>query len=303
MSVLVRVSAPMVLVNRLSVIELYPLPPVVGSGIRISRMLRPREARRWPPGFFTWRSTFISRLSTDLRICYCLKCERGPKARVEGPWGGKTTQSGRRSFGMVRGVEGFFLRDKPISQGRADEMRRGGGSLSSRAHGLVVVVRALLAGGGLFLFCAVVGGCGYSLTTRLPSHIKTVAVPPFQNETLEYGLEEEITQAVIEKFTTDNSLRVVSEDRADSVVYGTIREYKRRVAGFTAEEIANEYEIAIVMDIVVRDRVKSKDLWAEEGMVRTTNYFVDQVESERQGRDTAVKQLAEDIVSRTVQGW
>jgi len=146
-------------------------------------------------------------------------------------------------------------------------------------------------------------GCGYSLTTRLPSHIKTIAVPTFQNETLEYGLEEEITQAVIEKFTEDNNLRVVSEERADSVVYGTIKAYKRRVAGFTAEEIANEYEIAIIVDVVVRDRVKSKELWREEGMARTTNYFVDQVESERDGRRPAIEQIAEDIVSRTVQGW
>jgi hypothetical protein len=147
------------------------------------------------------------------------------------------------------------------------------------------------------------GGCGYSLTTRLPSHIKTVAVPTFQNETLEYGLEEEITQAVIDRFTEDNNLRVVSEDRADAVVYGVIKAYKRRVAGFTSEEIANEYEVAIIIDVVVRDRVKTKELWGEEGMARTTNYFVDQVESERQGRQPAVQQIAEDIVSRTVQGW
>jgi predicted DNA binding protein len=147
------------------------------------------------------------------------------------------------------------------------------------------------------------GGCGYSLTTRLPSHIKTVGVPTFKNETLEYGLEEEITQAVIDKFTEDNNLRVVGEDRADAVVYGVIKAYKRRVAGFTSEEIANEYEVAIIIDVVVRDRVKTKELWAEEGMARTTNYFVDQVESERQGRQPAVQQIAEDIVSRTVQGW
>jgi hypothetical protein len=155
----------------------------------------------------------------------------------------------------------------------------------------------------LVALAAAVGGCGYSLTTRLPSHIKTVAVPPFQNETLEYGLEEEITQAIIDKFTVDNNLRVVMEERADSVVYGVIKAYKRRVAGFTAEEIATEYEVAIMMDITVRDRVKSKDLWEEAGMTRTTNYFVDQVESEREGRQPAILQIAADVVSRTVQGW
>lgn len=146
-------------------------------------------------------------------------------------------------------------------------------------------------------------GCGYSLTTRLPSHIKTVAVPTFRNETLEYGLDEEITQAVIEQFTQDNNLRVVSENMADAAVYGVVTAYKRRVAGFTAEEIANEYEVAIIINVSVRDRVKNKELWSEEGMARTTNYFVNQVESERQGRQPAVQQIAEDVVSRTVQGW
>lgn len=155
----------------------------------------------------------------------------------------------------------------------------------------------------LIAFQFVIGGCGYSLTAKLASHIKTVAVPTFRNETLEYGLEEELTEALIARFTDDNNLRVVSEDRADSVVYGVVKAYKRRVAGFTAEEIANEYEVAIIIDVVVRDRVKSKELWNEEGMARTTNYFVDQVLSEREGRQEAVAQMAEDIVSRTVQGW
>ena len=147
------------------------------------------------------------------------------------------------------------------------------------------------------------GGCGYGLSPKLATHIKSVAVPTFQNETLEYGLEQEITQAVIDQFTEDNNLRVVSEDRADSVVYGVVKAYKRRVAGFSAEEIANEYEIAIILDVVVRDRVKSKELWKEAALARTTNYFVDQVESEQEGREEAVKQIAEDIVARTVQGW
>jgi hypothetical protein len=155
----------------------------------------------------------------------------------------------------------------------------------------------------LFALLLASGGCGYGLSPKLATHIKSVAVPTFLNETLEYGLEEEITQAVIDKFTEDNNLRVVSEERADSVVYGVIKAYKRRVAGFSAEEIASEYEIAIIIDVVVRDRVKSKELWKEEALARTTNYFVDQVESEQQGRQQAVRQIAEDIVSRTVQGW
>ena len=57
-----------------------------------------------------------------------------------------------------------------------------------------------------------VGGCGYSLQGNLPDHIKSVAVPVFRNRTTEPGVESTISSAVVNAFTTNGKLRVVSLD-------------------------------------------------------------------------------------------
>lgn len=62
--------------------------------------------------------------------------------------------------------------------------------------------------------------CGYSFHGNLPSHIKTVAVPIFKNQSDVPGLENAITSAVISAFSSGGRLRVVPVDQADSVLEG-----------------------------------------------------------------------------------
>ena len=59
--------------------------------------------------------------------------------------------------------------------------------------------------------------CRYSFSqSSLPSHIKTVAVPVFENETVEPGLQQEVTEAVSREFLNDSTLRIVPENEAAS---------------------------------------------------------------------------------------
>ena len=53
--------------------------------------------------------------------------------------------------------------------------------------------------GALLLGFAVLGcSCAYTTSTaQLPSHLRTVAVPVFENSTAEYNLEQDVTAAVI----------------------------------------------------------------------------------------------------------
>ena len=78
--------------------------------------------------------------------------------------------------------------------------------------------RALLS--AALLLAATVGGCGYSLKGNLPDHLKTVSVPLFKNRTTEAGVENTITAAVVNAFTSSGRLRVVSLGEADSVLDG-----------------------------------------------------------------------------------
>jgi hypothetical protein len=153
------------------------------------------------------------------------------------------------------------------------------------------------------------GSCAYTTSTALlPSHIKTVAVPLFENGTTEYNLPQEVTDAVIARFVADNHLRVVEERQADAVVRGRVTLYKNSVFGFSDQKRAQEYRVTIAVSMVFKDRVKNREIWSDDNLVKTTNYYVQDVpgqpaKTELDGRKEAVAKLADEILSRTVEGW
>ena len=76
---------------------------------------------------------------------------------------------------------------------------------------------------GLLLLLA---SCGYhksGSSSRLPTDIKILAVPSFQNHTHTYHVETGLTAAVIREFNTRTRYRVVqSEANSDAVLQGTV---------------------------------------------------------------------------------
>ena len=168
-------------------------------------------------------------------------------------------------------------------------------------------VRAL----GAALAVAVVGAgsCAYTTSTALlPSHLKTVAVPVFENGTTEYTLEQDVTDAVIAAFIADNHLKVVDERSANAVVKGRITTYRNTVFGFSQAAQAQEYRVTIGLSVTFKDQVKNRELWSEPNMVKTANYYVvdtpgDSARTELDGRKQAISKLAEEIIARSVEGW
>ncbi|MGD9140951.1 MAG: hypothetical protein PVJ42_05375, partial [bacterium] len=51
---------------------------------------------------------------------------------------------------------------------------------------------------GLALLLALVLGCGYSASPTLSSSIKRIYIPTFENETIRYGIEQDLTRVVAE---------------------------------------------------------------------------------------------------------
>jgi outer membrane lipopolysaccharide assembly protein LptE/RlpB len=152
------------------------------------------------------------------------------------------------------------------------------------------------------------GGCGYTLSSSLPSHVKTLAIPVFANNTVEFGLADEVTQALVNAFLADRSLKIVGEREADSALRGTIVTYDNHVFGYTQQERATQYEIVLVVKVAFHDLVKNRDLWKEDALTVRTTYNVVAVgtappQTETDGRRDVIQKLADQIVSRTVQGW
>ncbi len=160
----------------------------------------------------------------------------------------------------------------------------------------------------LAALAAVPWGCGYTVSSVLPSHIRTVAIPTLANNTVEHGLADDLTQSLINGFIADRRLRLERERDADSIVRGTILAYRNRVYAYTSQEVATQYEILLVVKIVFRDLVKDRDVWKEdEWTVRTTYNVVpvgsEPARTESDGRRDVVQKFTDQVVSRTVQGW
>ena len=169
------------------------------------------------------------------------------------------------------------------------------------------MTKSLAISRGLWILTAgvICGGCWYYSTSgsMLPSHIRTVAVPLFQNETTwEFGIKEQLTDAVIEAFTRDNTLRVEGERNADAIVRATITAIKEVPFTYDREERVQEYKMQIVLRIRFEDVKQRRTLWEEQSMEGWGTYSTADEEWQA-GIDRAIEKLASDIVNKTVAGW
>jgi len=72
----------------------------------------------------------------------------------------------------------------------------------------------------------ITAGCGYHTAGKanlLPPDLRTLAIPAFVNQTQTYSIEQMLTSAVVEEFTTRTQYRVTADpSSADAVLHGTV---------------------------------------------------------------------------------
>ena len=156
----------------------------------------------------------------------------------------------------------------------------------------------LLAISGMLLILS----CGpYSFSGSTLSDIKSVYVPVLANETIEYGLGEELTSQLTQAFVADNSLKVVSRDAADAIFSGKVVSYKRSSYTYNKEDQVQEYKVDIAVTIKFT-RPDGSPIW-EEPNLSAYGLFSADTETEEDGKTEALAKLAEIIVNRTVRDW
>ena len=150
------------------------------------------------------------------------------------------------------------------------------------------------------------GGCLYGFAGGgLPPSIKTVAVLPFDNQTPEPTLTQEISQAVREAVERRLGLRQSAETQADAVVRGSITRYEPDVpisyqAGQGREVNVTQRQVQITVTVEILDQKQGKPLWQRSGLVAKGNYDVGQ---EAEGRRKALDDLVVNIVEGAQSQW
>ncbi len=137
----------------------------------------------------------------------------------------------------------------------------------------------------------------------LPPHIKTVGVPLFADKTSEFGVRETLTDAVVDAFTRDNTLKIADPSKADALVRGTIQSITDRASTYTRQEQVKTYRVIVTVTAEFFDVKKQKVLWKATFQEWGEYQHSGNTEERRKAIETAIKRIAEDILNKSVAGW
>lgn len=164
--------------------------------------------------------------------------------------------------------------------------------------------RALLP---VLLIVAVFSGCGvYSGSSgRVDENIKRVAVQYLENLTPEPNLGVEMSETIIFALQTDNTLKVVDEADADSIISGRVVRYNLREVATNQELTVNEYQVQIAVILTFMVRSTGEKIFDNRRFTGTGNYSLDQLQdsSETLAREEAVEEIVRDILAEVVEDW
>ena len=140
----------------------------------------------------------------------------------------------------------------------------------------------------------------------LPANIKTVALFPFDNQTSEPTLTQEVAVRVRDAVQSRLGLRAASEAQADAVVRGTISRYEPDIpVQYSGNEAESQVSVTrrlvhITVTVQIQDQRAGKPLWERSGLLLEGDYEQGQ---EAQGRQKALDKLVTYIVEGAQSQW
>lgn len=152
-------------------------------------------------------------------------------------------------------------------------------------------------------------GCGYHLGSAKPAllqNVTTLAIPTFKNKTYEPRLEVMMADSTIKQFQQDGTYEIVSDERADAILYCTLNEAKRRQARAVLSNVlaTREFNLKLEVQYELVDRVTGAVI--TQGSVNAdTSFFIDAdlQTDERQAIVTAIQEIAVKLVGEIAEGF
>jgi len=161
-----------------------------------------------------------------------------------------------------------------------------------------------LTGLGLLLSLTL-WGCGYQMAGRgasqLPPHLKTIAIPVFENKSGEPTIQRPFTEALRRAFITDGRLRLVNNKAgANLLVTGTLTKYSIRAVAFDSLDVAIEYWVNLEANVLVTDQVNNKTYLKQTLKTRWEYQADDRVITSEASRQEALVQTYRVLAQRLV---
>src|SRR3954470_1301777 len=146
--------------------------------------------------------------------------------------------------------------------------------------------------------------------SQLPPHIKTVAVPAFQNNALRFKIEHRFTEAVMKELIhRGHGLRIQSDrEGADAVIDGVVKTFGFSGVLLDDKGRARIFEVTITAAVTVRDQHENRVLYDNQNFIFRGEFeFANDPRYFFNEEDPAVlsiaRSFAESIVSTLINGF
>ncbi len=150
-------------------------------------------------------------------------------------------------------------------------------------------------------------GCYTFTGASLPQHIKTVAVPPFKEQSGAgvAQLGAEFTEQLIDIIESQSSLSIESDiSRADAVVEASIVSFNdepSQIGSETERAITNRITIGIRASFT--DRIENRAFFTRTPFSGFDDYNVGDFAGKEDAIDTTVDQIVDDLFNRMISNW
>ncbi|MBI2820493.1 MAG: LptE family protein [Acidobacteria bacterium] len=157
-------------------------------------------------------------------------------------------------------------------------------------------------------------GCGYRISGQasqaLPPSIRTIAVPAFENQTLTFKIEQNLTTAVIHEFLTKTRYRVQSSaEGSDATLRGTVKSIYSSPVLFNPESgRTTEVLITVSLSIHLVSNTTGASLFEADDWVYREPYQISQDPATYFGENQPAlerlsRQVAGSLVSALMEGF
>lgn len=154
----------------------------------------------------------------------------------------------------------------------------------------------------IIFFSILISGCGvYTFNPRGKSTVKSIAIERFANETAEYGLEDRMTNQIIDAFIADGSIKVVTSENAEATLSGTLTRYERKPYNPDINDQVEAYAVTMYFNVKLVNNSDGSEIWNQQ--LHQLGVYNLEEETEEDGQLKAVKLLVEDIINKTTSNW
>jgi hypothetical protein len=146
-------------------------------------------------------------------------------------------------------------------------------------------------------------GCLYGFAGGTLPNVKTVAILPFDNDTPEPSLTQEVSAAVRQAIEGRLGLRVAPEATADAIVRGRVVRYDpdmpvAQIPG-QGQATVTKRKVQIAVDVEILNQREGTTVWKRQVLV-DGDYDPPQ---EAEGRKIALQKLVNEIVDGAQSQW